>query len=105
MKINYERLEEIATMALHRLLEIDPDSAQRFMIEEIEMDTDEVNNFGVARLRTATEIEWDLDEGDEDVELPEKVLIPWNILDDDIADYLSDEYGFCVRDFEVEEDN
>ena len=39
------------------------------------------------------------------MELPEEVLIPWNILDDDIADYLSDEYGFCVRDFEVEEDD
>lgn len=103
MKINYERLEEIATMALHRMLEIDLDSAQRFMIEEIDMDKDEVDSFGVARLRTATEIEWDTDE--EDAELPDEVFIPWNIFDDDIADYLSDEYGFCVRDYNVEEDD
>lgn len=101
MKINYERLEEIATMALHRLLEIDPDSAQRFMIEEIEMDKEEVDNFGVARLRMATEIEWDSN----DDSLPSEVRIPWDVLDDDIENYLAERFDTTVINCEIEEDD
>ncbi|MBO4847083.1 MAG: hypothetical protein J5525_12435 [Lachnospiraceae bacterium] len=35
--------------------------------------------------------------------LPSEVKIPANIEDDDITDYLSDEYDFCVESFEIEE--
>ena len=101
MEINRGRLEEIATMALHRLLEIDPDSAQRFMIEEIEMDKEEVDSFGAARLRTATEIEWD----DDDDSLPSEVDIPWDVFDDDIENYLAERFDTTVIDCEIEEDD
>jgi hypothetical protein len=34
--------------------------------------------------------------------LPQKVLIPKEVLEEDIADYLSDNYGFCVNSFHLE---
>ena len=96
-----ERETEIATMALNKLMEVDPDMAQRFMIEEIDMDEEETKSHGVIRERKAINIEWDTDE--EEADLPIEVIIPWDIFDDDIADYLSDKYEFFVSDFEVEE--
>ena len=61
--------------------------------------------------RFATSIVWDVEEvsfvfEDENVELnlPTRVEIPSDISDDyDIADYLSDEYGFLVCCYDVEE--
>lgn len=47
-------------------------------------------------------ITWDVD-GDttqEDLELPSEVLVPSDI--EDIADYLSDAYGWCVISYYVE---
>ena len=38
-------------------------------------------------------VDWD-DDGEN---LPTKVKIPTNITDEDVADYLSDTYGFCVN--------
>ena len=52
--------------------------------------------------RIATNIEWDTD--GEDVVLPSEVEIPDNIEEDAIADYLSDEYGFCVFGFGIEKE-
>ena len=49
--------------------------------------------------RTAHHIFWDVDEEDGIVDLPDSVLIPDNVVDDDVADYLSDTYGFCVSSF------
>lgn len=64
-----------------------------------------------------TNIEWDTDEYEED--LPNEVEMPRSIIEDYswdecdsekdldemefgfIADYLSDEYGWCVKDFRV----
>lgn len=43
--------------------------------------------------RIASCIEWDID--DDDVNLPSEVVIPDEICDEDIEDYLSDTYGFC----------
>lgn len=100
-----ERETEIATMALNKLKEIDPDMAQRFMLEEIDMSEEEVNHHGVGRIRKAIEINWSIDEDDEDVNLPSEVDIPWNVYDDDVADWLSDEYEFCVEDYNVEEED
>ena len=50
----------------------------------------------------AINIEWDTD-GEEIETLPTRVEIPFNISDDDIADLLSDEYGFCVFGFDIEQ--
>lgn len=97
------RTEEIATMALHKLMEIDKDSAQRFMVEEIDMSEKEFDSYGVRRRRKATDISWCLDEQDDPC-LPKEVEIPYDIFDDDIADYLSDKYGYFVDDYDVEEE-
>jgi hypothetical protein len=48
-----------------------------------------------------TDIVWDTD--GEKVELPTEVEIPNDIEEDEIADYLSDEYGWCVESFNVNE--
>lgn len=61
--------------------------------------------------RFATNIVWDVEDvsfvfEDENVELnlPTRVEIPSDISDDyDITDYLSDEYGFLVCCYDVEE--
>lgn len=69
-----------------------------------------------------TDIEWDTDDGydgeDQELELPSELEIPVSELfydnetpddvdeeeiGDRIADYLSDEYGFCVFGFRMEE--
>ena len=104
--ISIERMEEIATMVLHKLMEIDPDMGQRFMVEEIDMNSEEVNYFGVARKRTVTNIDWEIEEDENsDYVPPTEVVIPWNLFDDDIADWLSDEYGYCVLDYQVEDND
>ena len=57
-------------------------------------------------MKVATNIEWDIDSGDEDLVdmLPNNVLFHFPIEDDEIADALSDAYGFCVRSFMIEEE-
>ena len=102
MKINYERLKEIATMALHKLLEDDKDSAYRFFSEEIDMDTEQIEFFGLTRRRKAINIEWE-EEG-----LPSEVEIPsdyWEIDTDDIIFYLEEKFDGTVIDYEIEEDD
>lgn len=55
-------------------------------------------------LRRAFAIEWAGDSEDEDLSfLPKAVLIPENIPDADVADYLSDRYGFLVLSYSIEE--
>lgn len=44
-------------------------------------------------------IKWDTD--GEVLDLPSEVEVPTNLEIDDIADYLSDVYGFCVFSFEL----
>jgi hypothetical protein len=56
----------------------------------------------------AKNIDWDTD-GSVDTELPDlptTVVLPDGIDEDDVADYLSDEYGWCVNgcDVVVDED-
>lgn len=50
----------------------------------------------------ATNIEWDVD-----IELPTEMEFPDELFDgsydDDVADYLSDQTGFCVLGFTIEE--
>lgn len=52
-------------------------------------------------MRKATCIEWDCDTEGE-VNLPLEVDIPETVAEDEIADYLSDTYEFCVIGFVVE---
>ena len=56
-------------------------------------------------LRRAVDIVWDFDEGEEGsfTELPGKVDIPSNIADEEIADWLSDNYGWCVCSYKIKE--
>lgn len=42
----------------------------------------------------AVEIHWDTD--GETVDLPTKVEIPLEVIEEVVADYLSDKYGWCV---------
>ena len=52
----------------------------------------------------AVDIKWDTDgEDEEDLGLPSRVEIPFIFNDDEIADYLSDEYGYCVFGFNIEQ--
>lgn len=48
-----------------------------------------------------TNIIWDFDEG-EYAELPDSVDIEESIEMDEVADYLSDIYGWCISDLDVE---
>ena len=56
----------------------------------------------------AVNIEWCLDNDDyinlneQDILLPTEVDIPYGVEEDEVADYLSDEYGYLVNSFEIE---
>jgi hypothetical protein len=56
-------------------------------------------------MRIASNIEWEVDNEDiiDELELPDEVEIPNEIHEDDITDYLSDEYGFLVRSYDLED--
>lgn len=51
----------------------------------------------------ATDIEWDTIDGKNWRTLPTRVEIPFNISEDEIADLLSDAYGYCVISFNIEQ--
>ena len=60
----------------------------------------------IVSCRYAIDIDWDIDEdmsanGECEVDLPNEVLIPQNIADEDISDYLSDRYEFCHNGFNL----
>lgn len=57
--------------------------------------------------KKAINIVWDFDEGEEGsfTELPARVDIPSDVYDEDIADWLSDTYGWCVFSYEIKEEN
>ena len=54
----------------------------------------------------ATNIKWDTD-GDIEIldDLPTEVDIPYDMEEDEICDYLSDEYGYCVFGFDIEKND
>jgi len=56
------------------------------------------------RITLITNIKWDTD-GISIDDLPEEVEIPYPIDPDDIADYLSDVYGWCVESFCMDKTN
>ena len=51
-----------------------------------------------------TNIKWDTD-GEPVENLPRETTVPENIDEEDIADYLSDKYGFCLFGYSVEKTN
>lgn len=105
--VGYDRMCEIATGALHKVIESDGAELAYdfFRGYEMDMDAKELEFFGCVRNRVASYIEWDIDEDEEpNNDLPTEVKIPEEIDDDDIADYLANEYGYCVNDYSIEED-
>lgn len=58
-------------------------------------------------MRRAVNIVWDIDDWEDYVEdnseigLPTNVIIPDEIEDDFIEDYLSDEFGYCTLSFSI----
>jgi hypothetical protein len=50
----------------------------------------------------AVDIKWDTD-GEQIDTLPTRVEIPFFVDDEEIADFLSDEYGYCVFGFNIEQ--
>ena len=43
-------------------------------------------------------VDWDTDGEDiEECGLPEEVSVPWYVTDEEVADYCSDIYGYCVN--------
>ena len=56
----------------------------------------------------AVNIDWCLDNDDyinlneQDILAPTEVDIPYGVEEDDVVDYLSDEYGYLVNSFEIE---
>ena len=57
-------------------------------------------------MRKAINIMWDYDEEEENgtaqfLGLPDHVNIPDDVADDDVADWLSDRYAFCVFGFDI----
>lgn len=51
----------------------------------------------------AINIMWDIDEDIVDGSLPDRVEIPNGIDEEDVADWLSDTYAFCVFGFDIEQ--
>ena len=51
----------------------------------------------------ATNIDWETDDDtdDEKITLPLEVEIPAHIKEEDVTDYLSDEFGFLVNSYEL----
>ena len=50
-----------------------------------------------------TDIDWDTDgENKDELGLPDVVVVTDDIDEDEIADMLSDDYGFCVNSFSIE---
>jgi len=50
---------------------------------------------------------WDVDDWDIEgsLHLPDMVEVPKSVPIEDIADWLSDRYGFCVYTFDIHEDD
>ena len=52
----------------------------------------------MAKMKSYTvKVDWDVDDKDDLKYLPKTVTIPGNVKDEDVSDWLSDEYGFCVN--------
>lgn len=53
----------------------------------------------------AINIDWDVDDGDNNISLPKEIDIPPGMMDiDEISDYISDVTGFCHKGFNLIEE-
>ena len=89
-----EKEEEPKTQEFTVVLQ-EGDKLELTDVEETEAAPDDENEEKEAETLEITDIDWETD--DEDVDLPASVLVPSSIVEDEIADYLSDEYGFLVK--------
>ena len=50
-------------------------------------------------------VEWDVSDSEFETfayeGIPRKVYVPMNVAEEDIADWLSDKYGYCVRSYTI----
>lgn len=70
-----------------------PSSSYIRIIDEPEEGQAEISTFTVS-------VEWDTD-GEDVEDLPKIIAVPNEIEDDDVADWLSDHYGWCVYGWRV----
>ena len=51
-------------------------------------------------------VEWDVSDGEFEnfvyEGIPRKVYVPMSVAEEDIADWLSDKYGYCVRSYTID---
>ena len=93
-KKDEEESEEPKTQEFTVVLQ-EGDKLELTDVEEEQAAPDDENTEKEAETLEITDIDWETD--DEDVDLPASVLVPSSVVEDEIADYLSDEYGFLVR--------
>ena len=62
--------------------------------ESITSVDDDKINMKTEKTKLVTDIKWDTD--GEIVDLPKSIEVPSYLQDDEIADYLSDKYGWCI---------
>lgn len=67
---------------------------------EIGTDHNGIRKENKMKAKRVFDIMWDTD--GEDINLPKEIILSKDIDNDDIADYLSDEYGFCIFSFKLE---
>ena len=96
IKVTYEADFEDDMIVVSTIYHI-PAVADRATVDAIFNHIQEINTTPVAR--KAVQIDWDTD--GEDVDLPTEIDIPAEIDDEDVADYLSDQTGFCHFGFQI----
>lgn len=69
--------------------------ANNLALQEGESQT--IDEYPSITVRTVS-VEWDTDGMDEEeLDLPSEVEIPGELDDEDVTDWLSDNYGFCIK--------
>lgn len=74
------------------------EAQEKFENGEFTLEDEESQEFDTVPDDRVIRVDWDTD--GEDIEacgLPEEVSVPGYVPDDDIADYLSDIYGYCIN--------
>lgn len=96
IKVTYEADFEDDMIVVSTIYHI-PEVSERATVDAIFNHIQEINTTPVAR--KAVNIAWDTD--DEEVDLPTEIDIPAEVDDEDVADYLSDQTGFCHFGFQI----
>jgi hypothetical protein len=96
IKVTYEADFEDDMIVVSTIYHI-PEVSERATVDAIFNHIQEINTTPVAR--KAVQIDWDTD--GEDIDLPTEIDIPAEVDDEDVADYLSDQTGFCHFGFQI----